>query len=113
MRDDMLCVYGLGDFVSGYTLPKTILSGMFTCDFVRDEVGKVTVQNPVWHGVVEHCEGDSDAVYLLSDYGDDLAQRNTLLARVGENDEYTTSDPLEWAQQTTLDVVGDVIPVEV
>jgi poly-gamma-glutamate synthesis protein (capsule biosynthesis protein) len=113
MRDDMLCVYGLGDFVSGYTLPKTILSGMFTCDFVRDEVGKVTVQNPVWHGVVEHCEGDSDAVYLLSDYDDDLAQRNTLLARVGENDEYTTSDPLEWAQQTTLDVVGDVIPVEV
>gem|GEM_PF-1218195 len=112
-QDKMLCVYGLGDFVSGYTLPKTILSGMFTCDFVRDDAGKVTVENPVWHGVVEHNEGDVDEVYLLSDYSDELAQRNTLLARVGENDEYTTSDPLEWAQQTTLDVVGDVIPVEV
>lgn len=112
-QNKMLCVYGLGDFISGYTLPKTILSGMFTCDFVRDDAGKVSVQNPVWHGVVEHNEGDVDAAYLLSDYSDELAQRNTLLARVGENDEYTTSDPLEWAQQTTLDVVGDVIPVEV
>lgn len=111
--DAMLCVYGLGDFVSGYTLPKTILSGMFTCDFVRDEDGKVTVQNPVWHGLVEHNEGDEDAVYLLSEYTQKQAESNTLLARVGENDSYTTSDPLAWAKQTTRDVIGDVIDVDV
>ena len=109
----MLCVYGLGDFVSGYTLPKTILSGMFSCDFVRDAKGKVSIKNPVWHGLVEHYDGDTDAVYLLSDYTDELAQSNVLLARVGENEEYTTSDPLEWAQQTTQDVIDDVIKVEV
>lgn len=109
----MLCVYGLGDFLSGYTLPKTILSGMFTCDFVRDGDGNVTVENPVWHGLVEHNEGDEDTVYLLSEYTDELAQSNTLLARVGENDEYATDDPLEWAKQTTKDVVGDAIKVKV
>lgn len=111
--DSMLCVYGLGDFLSGYTLPKTILSGMFTCDFVRDDKGNVTIQNPVWHGLVEHNEGDTDEVWLLSEYTQGQAESNTLLARVGENDEYSTSDPLEWAKQTTRDVVGDDIEVEV
>lgn len=111
--DGMLCVYGLGDFVSGYTLPKTILSGMFSCDFVRDDKGGVTVQNPVWHGLVEHSEGDTDEVWLLSEYKQEQAESNSLLARVGENEEYSTSDPLEWAKQTTIDVVGDAITVEV
>ena len=107
----MLCVYGLGDFVSGYTLPKAILSGMFTCDFVRGADGEVTIQNPEWHGVVEHCENGEDSVYLLEDYTQELAEANQLLARVGENEEYTTTDPLEWARQTTRDVVGDAIPI--
>lgn len=32
----MLCAYGLGDFVSGYTgYPEVVLSGMLTFDFVR------------------------------------------------------------------------------
>ena len=112
-QNGMLCVYGLGDFVSGYTLPKTILSGMFTCDIVRDDDGGVSIQNPVWHGLVEHNEGTTDTVYELSEYTDALAGRNTLLARVGENDTYTTSDPLAWAKQTTREVVGDAITVEV
>lgn len=111
--DKMLCVYGLGDFVSGYTLPKTILSGMFTCDFVRNAKGEVRVKNPVWHGLVEHSDGTVDTVYMLSNYTDKLAQSNILLARVGENDEYATSDPLEWAKETTQDVIGDVIEVDV
>ena len=112
-KDGMLCVYGLGDFVSGYTLPKTILSGMFTCDFVRDEKGNVVVENPVWHGLVEHNEGNTDTVCLLSEYTDEQARNNTLLARVGEDDTYTTSDPLEWCKQTTREVIGNVIPVGV
>jgi len=112
-KNGMLCVYGLGDFVSGYTLPKAILSGMFTCDFVRGADGEVTIENPTWHGVVEHCENGEDSVYLLEDYSQKLAEANQLLDRVGENEEYTTSDPLKWAQQTTKDVVGDAIPVKV
>ncbi len=111
--DSMLCVYGLGDFVSGYTLPKTILSGMFTCEFVRDEAGVVSIANPAWHGLVEHNEGSEDAVYLLSEYTQEQAESNRLLARVGENDDYDTSDPLAWAKQTTRDVVGNDIAVEV
>ncbi|MDO4537380.1 MAG: CapA family protein [Coriobacteriales bacterium] len=112
-NNGVLCVYGLGDFVSGYTLPKTILSGMFTCDFVRDDKGEVSVSNPVWHGLVEHNAGDVDTVYPLTAYTAELAAQNTLLARVGENETYSTSDPLEWARETTRTVVGDAIPVEV
>ena len=63
--------------------------------------------------MVEHCENGEDSVYLLEDYSQKLAEANQLLDRVGENEEYTTSDPLKWAQQTTKDVVGDAIPVKV
>lgn len=108
----MLCVYGLGDFVSGYTLPAAILSGMFTCDIVVDDAGDVSIENPVWHALVEHCDGETDSVYALSTYTDELAAENQLLDRVGEDEDYGTADRLEWARQTTYDVVGDAIAIE-
>lgn len=49
----------------------------------------------------------------MADQRKKQAESNTLLARVGENDSYTTSDPLAWAKQTTRDVIGDVIDVDV
>ena len=112
-NNGMLCVYGLGDYLSGYTRPVCILSGMFTCDFVRDDHGQISVTNPVWHGVIEHSENNVDEAYLLKDYNDTLAKKNKLLARVGEDETYSTTDPLKWAKNTTKEVVGDVIPVEV
>ncbi len=107
----MLCVYGLGDFVSGYTLPKTILSGMFTCDIVAGESGEVSIENPVWHALIEHNEGDTDAVYELSGYTEEMAQRNRLLDRVGEDGEGVADDRLSWARETTQEVVGDAIAI--
>lgn len=109
----MLCVYGLGDVVSGSTVPERALGGMFICDFVRDDHGEITVTNPTWHGIVEHAENDTDTVYLLKDYNESLAKKNKLLASVGEDETYSTTDPLKWAQNTTKKSVGDVISVEV
>lgn len=103
----MLCVYGLGDFVSGYTLPEAILSGMFTCDFVLDKDGTVSIERPSWHALVEHAEEGVDTVYALSDYTPELAERNQLLARV--EDEYGYADKIEWARQTTRDVIGNAV----
>ena len=107
----MLCVYGLGDFVSGYTLPKNVLSGMFTCDIVASESGKVTIENPLWHALIEHNEGDTDAVYELIGYTEEMAQRNRLLDRAGEDGEGVADDRLSWARATTQEVVGDAIEI--
>ena len=112
-NNGMLCVYGLGDYISGDTRPVCVLSGMFTCDFVRDDHGQISVTNPVWHGVIEHSEDNVDAAYLLKDYNESLAKKNKLLTRVGEDETYSTTDPLKWAKDTTKEVVGNVIPVEV
>jgi hypothetical protein len=97
--------------VSGYTLPKTILSGMFTCDIVAGESGEVSIENPVWHALIEHNEGDTDAVYELSGYTEEMAQRNRLLDRVGEDGEGVADDRLSWARETTQEVVGDAIAI--
>ena len=115
----MLCVYGLGDFVSGSTVADRALGGMFTCEFVRDDRGEITVANPVWHGIIEHAEGDTDTVYLLKDYNESLAKKNKLLEQTSESESSSTSNsssstnPLEWAKKTTKEVVGDEISVEV
>ena len=109
----MLCVYGLGDFVSAYTLPSAVLSGMFTCDFVRDAKGEVSVENPVWHGLIEHRSGNVDCVYPLKDYTAELASSNELLSRLRETDPISAADPLQWARNTTTQLVGDAITVEV
>ncbi len=109
----MLCVYGLGNYISGFTTaPDCVLSGMFTCDFERNNDGEVIVKNPVWHGVVEHNDGDTDAAYLLKDYTEDLAKKNTLLENIEESGS-TTSNPLTWAREATKEAVGDAIAVEV
>ncbi|MBR3314710.1 MAG: CapA family protein [Atopobiaceae bacterium] len=106
----MLCVYSLGDFVSAYTLPSAVLSGMLTCDFVRDDNGEVSVENPVWHALIEHRSGGADYVCPLSDYTSELASSNELLARL-KQDGTATGDPLQWARDTTVKTVGDAIEV--
>lgn len=111
-ENGMLCVYSLGDFVSAYTLPSAVLSGMFTCDFVRDTNGDVSIQNPTWHALIEHRSGSVDYVCPLADYTADLAASNELLARLSEVSAATASDPLAWARNTTAQMVGDAIDVE-
>lgn len=49
-------VFGMSDFVSGWTLTDTILSGIFTCDFVKTDDG-IEVKNPIWYPCIEWSKG--------------------------------------------------------
>ena len=112
----MLCAYGLGDFVAGYTgNPDTIMSGMLTCNFVRvsgddanaDNVGPggIAVEDVVWHPLVEHMEGNTDTVRFVKSYTADEANANELLA--------TLDDPRGWLVSQTQAVIGDEVTIDV
>lgn len=61
-------VYGLSDFVSGWTLTKSIISGIFTCDFVWNG-DKLTVDNLQYYPAIEWqgTENGPVSVRLLKD----------------------------------------------
>ena len=103
----MLVAYGLGDFVSGYeNNPKTILSGLLSCTFVRGDGGAsdISVEDVVWHPLIEHREGNEDTVMLVSNYTPELANQNELLAGLG--------DPYTWIVTTTNEVIGPDFSIE-
>ena len=112
----MLCAYGLGDFVAGYTgNPDTIMSGMLTCNFVRvsgddanaDNVGPggIAVEDVVWHPLVEHMEGNTDTVRFVKSYTAEEAEANELLAGL--------DDPRGWLVSQTQAVIGDEVTIDV
>ena len=70
-------VFGLGDFVSGWTITDTILSGIFTCDFVRQDTGRVSVENPQWHPTIEWSDGGQTYVRMLENMTVDEINANT------------------------------------
>ncbi len=103
---EMLAVYGLGDFVASYEdYPEGALSGEFSCDFVVDDDGAVTVDNIVWHPLIEHKEGSSETVYLLRDYTTEMAESNEMLSSL--------DDPYGWIIETTRGVMGDNFKADV
>lgn len=107
-----LVVYGLGDVWSGYhDYPECIFSGMMSCEFVKlsadeaKEAGrKVSIENVVWHPLIEHWEGNTDTVYLLSDYTEEQARANELLAGL--------DDPYTWMQDLTKQVIGEEFTID-
>lgn len=101
----MLCAYGLGDFVSGYEdYPQTVLSGMITFDFVAQEDGSVAVENAVWHPLIEHMEGNTDVVRFVKNYSDEEARNNVLLSNL--------DDPRQWLVDQTNAIIGDAIAID-
>ena len=101
-----LVVYGLGDLVSGYhNSPDCIMSGMMSCDFVRQDDGSVTIENVVWHPLVEHWSDGKDTVMLLRDYSPELAEQNELLDGL--------DDPYDWIVSKTRKVIGDQFTIDV
>lgn len=99
-------VFGPGDFVSGWTLTDTILSGIFTCDFIPDGSGGVTVENPVWHPTIEWSDGSGDVyVRMLSNMSDEEIDANTRTDDVTGDADYLrgvisstiTQIPVDWS----------------
>ncbi len=70
-------VFGLGDFISGWTLTDTILSGLFTCDFTRNESGGVDVGNLAWYPLIEWSDGGDVYVRMLKNMDDATLNANT------------------------------------
>ncbi len=70
-------VFGLGDFISGWTLTDTILSGMFTCDFVRNTDGTIDVTNLAWYPLIEWSNGGNVWVRFLKDMDEATINANT------------------------------------
>ena len=98
-------VFGLGDFVSGWTMTDTILSGLFTCDFVRQDSGRVSVENPKWHPLIEWSDGNEHYVRMLENMTVDEINANTMTEEYPNSSfqhvyEYTnsviTQIPVEW-----------------
>lgn len=95
-----LVVYGLGDFKSNHATPNlsSELSGMLSCDFVRQDNGDVTIENVKWIPLVNHIEEGAHAVYPLSDYTEELASRHALLS--------TIEDPIAKLRALTEETVN-------
>lgn len=56
-------VFGLSDFITGWTLTDTILSGMFTCDFAWDG-DELVVENCTFHPAIEWQGEENGDVYV-------------------------------------------------
>ncbi|MBQ9069455.1 MAG: CapA family protein [Eggerthellaceae bacterium] len=80
-------VFGLSDFISGWTLTDTIFSGLFTCDFVVQEQG-VAVENLQWHPLIEWSDGGDVYVRMLELMSDDAIQENTRTEDVADDVAY-------------------------
>ncbi len=79
-------VFGLSDFVSGWTTTNYILSGLFTCEFVRGEAG-VEVSELTWYPTIEWSDGEDVYVRLLKDMDEATTNANTRTEDV--DDDYT------------------------
>ncbi|MDR2716130.1 MAG: CapA family protein [Coriobacteriaceae bacterium] len=80
-------VFGLSDIVSGWTITDTILSGIFTCDFVRGANGAISVEDPTWYPTIEWSDGGDVFVRMLKDMDEATTNANTRTPDVA--DDYT------------------------
>ena len=69
-------MYGLSDFITGWTKVDTILSGMFTCDFVWHD-DQLAVENFLYTPAIEWSDGGDTYVRFLKDMSDDEIANNT------------------------------------
>ena len=81
-------VFGLGDFISGWTLTDTILSGLFTCDFVRNNEGQIEVQNLAWYPLIEWSDGGDVYVRMLKNLDGAALNANTRTEDVSNDATY-------------------------
>ncbi len=83
--NEMLVYYSLGNFVSwtsstGNGVSNRSVGGMAEVTLSRNENGEIVVSDYGVRGLVTHVEGRTDGVtvYNLSDYTEDLAQKNEI-----------------------------------
>ncbi len=77
-RGQTLCVYSLGNFVSGMARPMNQVGGMFSFRIVSDGEGGLTVDSPLFTPTVFYYGMDwyDTHLYLMEDYTDEIAARH-------------------------------------
>ena len=80
-------VFGLSDFITGWTITDTILSGAFTCDFVWHD-GKLAVQNCQFSPAIEWSDGGDTYVRFLKDMTEQEIDANTRTPDIGDDNAY-------------------------
>ncbi len=97
-----LVAYSLGNSISHHDTPNPIneLEGMLRCDFVRNETGKVEIENVEWTPLVNHTQDGAYAVYPLDGYTNELAVAHENLKEL--------EDPLTWMHDTSNEIVNSL-----
>ncbi len=80
-------VFGLSDFVSGWTTTNYILSGLFTCEFTRADTG-VELSGLTWYPAIEWSDGKDVYVRLLKDMDEATTNANTRTEDVDDDYAY-------------------------
>jgi len=84
-----LCVYSLGNLISGMLSTKNMLGGLMTFDIVKED-GKISIENPVFkplmchYDIADFSKKDPEGnplrtgfkVYMLEDYTEELAKKH-------------------------------------
>ena len=99
--NDTLCIYSLGNFVSGMAAPLNQVGGLFTFSIVSDGVGGVKVADPLLTPTVFYYGPNwfNTHIYLLEDYTEDIAASHGVSING-----YTLS--AEKARQIVTDVIA-------
>lgn len=79
-RGRTLCIYSLGNFVSGMARPVNMVGGLFRFDVISDESGRLVASSPVLEPTVFYYGMDwyNTHLYLLSGYTADIAATHGL-----------------------------------
>lgn len=80
-------VFGLSDFITGWTITDTIISGMFTCDFAWAD-GALRVENCAFTPAIEWSDGGDTYVRFLKDMTADEIGANTRTPDVDDDNAY-------------------------
>lgn len=72
-------VFGMSDIISGYDKIDTILSGVFTCDFIKGE-DSVTVENLKWYPCIEWSDGGKTYIRFIKDMTQEECDANKCVA---------------------------------
>lgn len=98
--NDTLCIYSLGNFVSGMAAPINQVGGLFTFSVVSDGMGGVKIDTPLLTPTVFYYGPNwfNTHVYLLEEYTDEIAATHGVSING-----YTL--PVEKARQIVTDVI--------
>jgi poly-gamma-glutamate synthesis protein (capsule biosynthesis protein) len=96
-----LCVYSLGNFISGQHKSPTMLGGIFDMTLVFEEDGTlVETESAGVIPTVTHYDADGYAVYPLSQYTEELAAKHGIK-------KYEKAMTLAYLEELTDSVLGE------